>query len=230
MPRVGRAAAPTQPTAERRGSVFRAAMPKAWPEDVAYLTAPVYSKTLAEDALGAILVTKTDLSPKASTPPVGPCSAVTITKISDPAHPAHGQHGLFARRHLPAGSFVLCYLGVVHSDDDADETSDYDLSLDAEHNVGVDAARSGNEARFVNDYRGVSSLGPNAEFRDVWVDVGRGTLEKRIAVCVLPAGKSGKRARGIAKGEEILVSYGKPFWNARKGDEALHLDATVGCG
>lgn len=85
--------------------------------------------------------------------------------------------------------------------------------------MAVDAARMGNEARFVNDYRGVpGAKRPNAEFRDVWwTDLEGG--ERGMAVFVLPAGKRavGKaRTVGVGKGEEILVSYGKGFWGGRK--------------
>lgn len=137
---------------------------------------------------------------------------VRISSIANPAHPACGQYGLFAARHLQPDSFILHYLGFVHGPEEADEASDYDNSLDRDACIGVDATHAGNEARFINDYRGVSSAGPNAEFRDCWVEVGHQQLEKRIGVYVLPAGKSGKRSKGIAKGEEILVSYGKGFW------------------
>jgi len=68
--------------------------------------------------------------------------------------------------------------------------------------------------RFINDYRGVAEA-PRAEFRDIFVDIGNGKVEKRIGVFVLSAGKSGKRAKGIPKGQEILISYGKGFWGAR---------------
>ena len=129
--------------------------------------------------------------------------------------------------------------------------SDYDLWLDRDGDVAVDAARVGNEARFVNDYRGVpprlllshdekgrtvkkndkrayngngnDKRKPNAEFKVVWdprLADGRG--EKCMAVFVLPAGKKATgRARevGIAKGEEVLVSYGKGFWEGRRGEE-----------
>ncbi|KAK5003104.1 hypothetical protein LTR60_006918, partial [Cryomyces antarcticus] len=40
----------------------------------------------------------------------------------------------------------------------------------------------GNEARFINDDRGIKTAGPNAESRDVWVNVGNGKLERRIGV------------------------------------------------
>lgn len=43
-----------------------------------------------------------------------------------------------------------------------------------------------------------------------------------MAVFVLPAGKNGPTKAGvggIAKGAEILVSYGKGFWSKRKEEE-----------
>jgi hypothetical protein len=102
----------------------------------------------------------------------------------------------------------------------AHEESDYDLSLvrlsasdvrnpfgekregEALHvSVGVDAARAGNAARFVNDFRGVAAA-PNAEFR-----LGRGEGgEARMEVW---------STRRIEKGDEVLVSYGKGWWGAR---------------
>jgi len=95
-----------------------------------------------------------------------------------------------------------------------DETSDYDLSLDREVGISVDASHMGNEARFINDYRGIAQA-PNAEFRDIFVAVANNKVEKRVGVFVLSAGKSGKRSKGIARGQEILVSYGKGFWAER---------------
>lgn len=190
-------------------------MPKDWPEGTKYLRAPSYSKTLPKEKLNTILLSKVGLSSK---DPVlttrGPYTNVRITPIKDSSHPAHGQYGLCATQHLVSDSFILPYLGYVHDQSDLDETSNYDLSLDRELGVGVDASNMGNEARFINDYRGISS-GPNAEFRDILVDVGFGILEKRVGIFVLSAGKSGKRAKGISRGEEILISYGKGFWAGR---------------
>lgn len=92
--------------------------------------------------------------------------------------------------------------------------SNYDLSLDRDLAVGIDADKMGNEARFINDYRGVGER-PNAEFREVWDDRGK---ERGIGVFVLPERKDGgkKGKGGIKKGEEVLVSYGKGFWGARR--------------
>ncbi len=64
----------------------------------------------------------------------------------------------------------------------------------------------GNEARFINDYRGIKSK-PNALFKE-----GRkANGELRMSVW--------SDSEGIKKGEEILVSYGKSWWRARTTDQ-----------
>ncbi|KAF2268601.1 hypothetical protein CC78DRAFT_378828 [Lojkania enalia] len=191
--------------------------PKNWPKTIEYLHAPSYSKKIQDEALNAIVFPKSNLSAHETLQhAAGPFAIIKIVRITDSSHPAYGQHGLFASKHLAPDSFVLPYLGYVHDKTDTDDESDYDLSLDRHYGIGVDASRMGNEARFINDYRGVSTKGPNAEFRDLFVDIGNGKVEKTMGVFVLRAGKSGKRAKGIAKGEEILVSYGKGFWTERQ--------------
>jgi hypothetical protein len=194
--------------------------PKGWPQDTVYLSAPQYSRNLSRETISAALILpKSDLPPNSQplkTEP--PYTHIKITPIISPSHPANGQYGLFANQHLPPDSFILPYLGYVHDQTDNDETSDYDLSLDRELGIGVDASKMGNEARFINDYRGVATRA-NAEFRDICVDIGNRKVEKRVGVFVLSAGKSGKRSQGIGKGEEILVSYGKGFWSERGGGQ-----------
>ena len=194
-------------------------VPKGWPAGILYLRAPYYSKKLPEEALQTLTFAKSDLPASEEALKTGPpYNNVKITKISDSNHPASGQYGLFANQHLLPDSFILPYVGYVHDKNETDEASNYDLSLDRDHGIAVDASRIGNEARFINDYRGVTSS-PNAEFRDVFVDLGNGKVEKRMAIFVLGAGKSRKRAKGIAKGHEILVSYGKGFWTERMQTE-----------
>ncbi|KAF1985804.1 hypothetical protein K402DRAFT_413086 [Aulographum hederae CBS 113979] len=215
---------PARPTKEATSKKT----PKGWPASLTYLEKPVYSKFVTPDM-------RKELQNPSSPDPViikqtkaGPTALVQISPISDPAHPAKGQHGLLAAQHLPPDSFILFYLGHVHAKEDADSESDYDLSLDRELGIGVDATMMGNEARFINDYRGIASR-PNAEFRNVWADSG-GMLEKRMAVFVFSAGKSGKRSKGVAKGEEILVSYGKGFWTERQkeGEQSTTIAAAPG--
>lgn len=189
------------------------AVPKGWPSDIQYLQCPSYSKHLSKEIIAAL----NDKPPSKTTSPLenGPSINVVIRAIHSSDHPAHGQYGLFAAKNLLPDSLIIHYIGVIHGQDDSDETSDYDLSLDRELNLGIDASNAGNEARFINDYRGISAKGPNVEFRETWVNT-NGKSERRMSVFVLTAGKSGKRADGIKKGEEILVSYGKGFWNERQ--------------
>lgn len=61
----------------------------------------------------------------------------------------------------------------------------------------------GNEARFINDYRGIANK-PNALFKEIRTASG----EMRMSVW------SGSET--IPKGKEILVSYGKSWWRARQ--------------
>lgn len=98
------------------------------------------------------------------------------------------------------------------------EDSDYDLWLDKDADVAVDAAGEGNEGRFVNDFRGVRERS-NAVF-------GTGWCERWGEVCVgvWVSGKEGGKKGGIRKGEEIVVSYGKGFWEERnRGDGAVEV-------
>jgi hypothetical protein len=163
---------------------------KGWPPHLTYLTSPGRSKFLTKDQQ-AIARTKQDdlpvIPPEASQTPY---PNVKITLISDPSHPARGQSGLFATKHLKPGSFILLYLGNVHPESDVEaKKSDYDLWLDRDAGIAVDAARCGNEARFVNDYRGVRDR-PNAEFREVWSVRHQ---ERCMAVFVLPERKKTAR-------------------------------------
>ncbi|KAI9184056.1 hypothetical protein H9P43_003138 [Blastocladiella emersonii ATCC 22665] len=152
----------------------------------------------------------------AKSPSISP--DVSIRFIDDPNHPAFPHRGLFAAKKLAPGQHILNYIGIVYPNSSFSPTSDYILTLDSE--LCIDADKAGNEARFINDYRGIperaapsspaakaksNSLGPNAEFRD-YRDTA-GTL--RMGVFVRKSGS------GIKKGEEICVSYGKGFWQTR---------------
>jgi SET domain-containing protein len=192
-------------------------LPKGWPQNLQYLPAPHYSKQIPPETLNAL---HEKPSGALDVPLLnGPSVSASIRAITSQYHPAKGQYGLFASRDIAPGSLIVFYIGVVHSEQETDPTSDYDLSLDRDRGISVDAAKAGNEARFINDYRGISDKGPNAEFQEVWVATGNGSHERRMAVFALPAGKSGKRIAGIKKGEEILVSYGKGFWKERRMED-----------
>lgn len=200
-------------------------VPKGWPPSTPYLTAPVYSPSLTPAHLTALRTRPRDIPENPANTPKGPCNLGRITPITSPAHPANGQSGLFASKDLKPGTFILQYLGEIHASvtdsesvaKDPHASSDYDLSIDRELGIGIDADKKGNEARFVNDYRGIAER-PNAEFKEIW-DVRRG--ERGMGVWVLPERKdrNGKGNKGIKRGEEILVSYGRGFWGARKNGE-----------
>lgn len=199
-------------------------LPKNWPPTLPYLRTPTYSKLLSPAQL-SILRTQPPNAPAIPVnAPLGPCSSVKITPISDPLHPANGQSGLFATRDLAPGTFVLCYMGELHGSSSLEEKerygeSDYDLSIDRDGDIAVDASRMGNEARFFNDYRGVpGKTKPNVEFKECW-DGRANRGERCMGVWVLKEGKN-KKFKGIKKGEEILVSYGRGFWGARRGEES----------
>jgi SET domain-containing protein len=96
-------------------------------------------------------------------------------------------------------------LGYVHDASDVDESSDYDLCLDRELAVGVDAKRAGNEARMVNDYRGVPGFQrPNVVFETRRVGE-HGDVRMGLWVA----------SNDVKEGVELCVSYGKGFWKER---------------
>jgi SET domain-containing protein len=171
--------------------------PKNWPTHVHYLTVPCFHSSVSSDALLFLRGHTTGISLSPASPSLG-----VIRPIVDRSHPAHGQRGLFAARKISPRTLVIEYIGEVHSDERP--TSDYDVSLYRfpSESVGVDASRMGNEARFVNDYRGIRPK-PNAEFVD-WRAADGGL---RMGIWSL--------AEGIRKGDEIVVSYGKAWWTAR---------------
>jgi hypothetical protein len=188
--------------------------PKNWPDEIVYLYAPNYSPRLTNSQKLSLKKRSLDLIQITTAySSNGPSSSVKIHGIDDASHPAKGQFGLFAAKNLKPGSFIIHYLGLVHPDSAANLLSDYDLWLDREAEVAVDAEKCGNEARFINDYRGVRDK-PNVEFKEVWSER---FGQKCMAVFVLPQREKGSGKQGIAKGEEILVSYGKGFWNHRNG-------------
>ena len=93
-----------------------------------------------------------------------------------------------------------------------DRGSDYTLAFVEEPGLRLtlDAARAGNEGRFINDFRGVpvppgARAGANVRFA-ARVDE-RG--QTQMGVYVLPGGA------GLAKHAELLLSYGKGYWLAR---------------
>ena len=176
--------------------------PKNWPIHIQYTQSQSYHSSVSSAILSFVEGTVAN-SPTKADQRENLRSSFIIQPISEPSHPVCGQYGLFATRKIAARVHIVDYIGEVHCDDRPD--SDYDMSLYRFHDgtsVGSDASRMGNEARFVNDYRGIRTK-PNAEFRD-----GRSVSgELRMSIWSL--------SESIKKGDEIVVSYGKAWWNAR---------------
>eukprot|EP00276_Gloeochaete_wittrockiana_P014327 CAMPEP_0184351316 /NCGR_PEP_ID=MMETSP1089-20130417/43546_1 /TAXON_ID=38269 ORGANISM="Gloeochaete wittrockiana, Strain SAG46.84" /NCGR_SAMPLE_ID=MMETSP1089 /ASSEMBLY_ACC=CAM_ASM_000445 /LENGTH=180 /DNA_ID=CAMNT_0026684631 /DNA_START=142 /DNA_END=681 /DNA_ORIENTATION=- len=171
-------------------SYLQKTQPINWPADVAFVS--IEYDTTVPKAQRLLSQSK-------------PCSVVRIKKISDASHPACGQYGLFASKDLPLGTHLLTYGGFVTAASCASKTSDYVLSLGADW--AIDAERMGNEARFINDYRGIKDR-PNCLF-----EFGKVVTAKipTMDVFVGPI--------PIKKGEELLVTYGRSFWKARRENE-----------
>ena len=193
--------------------------PSGWPENVEYLCSSLRVSPGVEASVLKLLHTPNAATSQLDKISVRQCPSpnplVRITPIVSPHHPAQGQNGLFATKHLAPSTFILPYLGCLHSEEGSDPDSDYDISLDRELGLAIDATLAGNEARMINDFRGISDR-PNAEFKDIWVQLEVGKWERWCGVFVLGAGKAGKRKGGIKAGEEILTSYGRGFWKARE--------------
>ncbi|OQS07689.1 SET domain protein [Thraustotheca clavata] len=125
--------------------------------------------------------------------------SVAILRIVDAAHPAVNEFGLYAAEPIPPHSFVCNYIGRVHLQTEYPD-SDYAVTYFGEY--ALDATHTGNEARFINDYRNIASR-PNVAF-DTYKDV-----DGMIQVGVWSLNKP------IVPGEEILGNYGKGYWRAR---------------
>ncbi|KAG2155449.1 SET domain protein [Suillus clintonianus] len=176
--------------------------PPSWPSNVQYINAPRYHPSVP-GPVRSFLICGTNPAPQKTPISFPSTSLVRIRQITEPSHPARGQNGIFAVRKIPPRSHIIDYIGEVHCQDRAG--SDYDLSLFRSQdgdNVGVDASVMGNEARFINDYRGIRSK-PNAVF--VESRTSQGELRMSIWSSTDP----------IQKGHEILVSYGKSWWRTR---------------
>ncbi|KAI0336109.1 SET domain protein [Cubamyces sp. BRFM 1775] len=187
-------------------------LPAHWPNNVRYISELVYHSSVPKHIRDFLLSGGSPQASQSMSSSSHPQkSMVLIQRISGASHPANGQHGLFATKKIPPRTLILDYIGEVHCDERPE--SDYDLSLHRtpDHiSVGVDAHSAGNEARFVNDYRGVKSR-PNVIFQERRTDRG----ELRMSVW------SGSEP--IKKGDELLVSYGKSWWRARQHPDVCDL-------
>eukprot|EP00048_Salpingoeca_helianthica_P007358 m.109474 g.109474 ORF g.109474 m.109474 type:complete len:191 (+) comp14308_c0_seq2:2147-2719(+) len=140
-----------------------------------------------------------------------------VKKIEEASHPARGQKGMFAAKNIVKGSFVVGmlsapshihrgahkekieYIGQVVTDEECSATSDYTMRL--RPGLAIDGERMANDARYINDYRGIGERA-SVELREA-------TDRRGLPAMAVYA------LRDIRRGEEILLNYGKGFWQAR---------------
>ncbi len=149
-------------------------------------------------------------------------------------HPAAGSHGLFAAQDIEGNTFVRAYLGVLHTKQDADFHSTYDLSLCHDDRLldkspdsdvaaladAVDAINIGDEddnptALYVdsrywgNESRFVNDYRgiadrPNVEFRS-FIQLDTSDGKPKFQMGLFTT-------RPLRKGQELVVNYGKSYW------------------
>jgi hypothetical protein len=179
--------------------------PSVWPSDVRYVTSLVWGEDVkrAKEVYAKYKSSKDGKHLVAS--PAVVRKTVRWHRVDDPNHPAFGENGLFASRKLDPGERIVDYLGIVSLRGNEDQHSDYSASFGDEHELALDAASIGNEARMCNDFRNTGKRA-NAVFEQYRDEAG----DQKLALFV--------DTKPIQKGEEILVSYGKGFWVNRVGD------------
>ena len=208
--RAAAAAAPPAPSLERNDSssddeggrgdaeqLLPAIKGGTWPQDLTFSTEYRWAASVPAE------LQKRYLRSGAPARSLRPSRRVDIVVIREPSHPAFGECGLFARRAMVTGQWILDYTGVVTASGSEDRTSDYVSDFGEQSELALDAKTVGNEARFVNDYRNTGRR-PNVEFRTRRDR--HGCLRQGVYVCA---------KGGVSAGEELLINYGKPFWRAR---------------
>ncbi|KAK4700180.1 hypothetical protein P7C70_g6072, partial [Phenoliferia sp. Uapishka_3] len=199
---------PLRPVAAANLS-FTLSEPEDWPGTVPFLTVPKSSPLLQRE--DKIKFASPPLAPPPNDPPW-----VIIKKIVGRNHPAKGQYGLYnGDRVLDKGTWIRDYLGVVHTDTESETSSDYDVCLSRAatfaDTISIDATLAGNESRYVNDFRNILTR-PNAVFENrEWPLPGGRGVGVRMAIWVGPV--------DIRPHEEIVVSYGRAYWDQRKKEK-----------
>jgi hypothetical protein len=122
-----------------------------------------------------------------------------VKAIDDGNHPACGQFGLFASKKIPKNSWIIDYVGKVSTSESP--TSNYILKFYG--NYSIDAEFMGNESRMINDFRMIKER-PNAQFL-LYFDIESNSPKMGVF----------SMSNEIKKNEEICVTYGKGFWQAR---------------
>lgn len=121
---------------------------------------------------------------------------VEIRTLTQP-HPLAGELGLFAATPFQQFDIVGEYCGEVFDSDDGGEYATYLESRDeSKYAMGLDAAREGNECRFINHYQGIADK-PNVIMKIAYVE----ELPRVMIVCI----------KNVDVGQEFLLQYSDEY-------------------
>ena len=141
----GRGTGGARGAARSETSVVAASAP--WPADVRYVTSLVWGDDVRHGARGLYEKYRPSGDAPIEASPAQVRKTVRWMRVTEEGHPALGEHGLFAARKLAPGERCVDYLGLVTLNGNESETSDYSATFGDEHELALDAATVGNEAR-----------------------------------------------------------------------------------
>lgn len=149
--------------------------PKNWPLHLEYINIMKYPKTIPKKLF---------------------IKNVKIKCIENKNHICYGQYGLYANYKIEKYDVLGEYTGYV-TNTGGRYVAGF-KNLDYTNNYGIDAENSGNELRFINDYRNIG-IKPNTILKNSFID-------KRPKILVIAT-------ENINEDEEILLDYGKGYYN-----------------
>ena len=150
--------------------------PKNWPSNIEYINIMKYPKNIPKKLF---------------------IKNVKIKLINDENHICNGEYGLYAINKIKKFQILGEYTGKITSTGGRYVAGF--KNLEYTNNFGVDAQDSGNELRFINDYRNINTK-PNTILENTYID-------KRPKILVIATDD-------IDEDEELLLDYGTGYYNS----------------
>ena len=146
-------------------------IPRNWPKDIKYTNIQSFQgyKNLKKDIT----------------------HGVKVEKINDPNNILHNQFGLFATEKFNEYDIIGQYTGELVSPEKGGKY------VSASKDCCIDASCLGNELRFINDYRNISSSN-NVVIKTTYID-----KKPRVLFVV---------TKKIEPGDQLLTDYGEGYW------------------
>lgn len=141
------------------------------------------------------------------------------------------QYGIFATTDIEEDTVVMNYAGTVHCTpvgeslpaDIADSKYIFTLGNIGQHTVDIDARRTGNESRFINDPKGIPGA-PKANCEFFVPTESKEEMHDNLGIFGVVFLKTKTK---IASGSELLVDYGENFWEDVDSEEDDDDDGDV---